>query len=248
MSASSEAGSRGPYRHTPSPSTDVTPANAFMVAVTATTMLSVLAPERLRAQSVVPPSATGGAGAAPPSAGVAAPAAAATTPRPTFPKRRTGLWEVRSVGAQAAGLPAMQYCVGEHTDTAASHLDRTPGVRGACTLGPFQRAGEAWLSESVCRESRTTVTSRAIASGNFDTEYRIDTLVTYDPPLGGVRREDKDAVAARWIGACATAQRPGDMIIPGMGTLNMTDGGFRPEPEPRPPRRRAGGPASRPAP
>ena len=171
-----------------------------------------------------------------------------TGARTLFPRRRAGLWEIRSVGAQAAGLPAMQFCVGESTDTAASHLDRTPGVRGACTLGAFQRAGEAWLSESVCRESRTMVTSRAVASGNFDTEYRIDTLVTYDPPLGGVRREDKDAIAARWVGACTTAQRPGDMIIPGMGTLNMTDGGFRPEPEPRPPRGRSKGPASRPAP
>ena len=71
--------------------------------------------------------------------------------------------------------------------------------------------------------------------------------MTYDPPLGGIRREDKDAVAARWIGACASTQRPGDMIVPGMGTLNMTDGSFRPEPEPRPARRRAGADAAAPA-
>ena len=211
----------------------------ILVAVTSATIFAALGSTRLHAQGAAPSATSPGD----------VPAAAGGAPqRPTFPKRRTGLWEIRSVGSQAAGLPAMQFCVGENTDTAASHLDRTPGVRGACTLGAFVRAGDAWLSESICRESRTTVTSRAVASGNFDSEYRIDTLVTYDPPLGGVRREDKDAVAARWIGACAPAQRPGDMIIPGMGTLNMTDGGFRPEPEPRPPRRRAGGPASRPAP
>ena len=217
----------------------MTRTHLILVAVVSATTFSVLGSGRLYAQGSVP-SATGPGGA--PAATAGAP------PRPAFPRRRIGLWEVRSVGSQAAGLPAMQFCVGENTDTAESHLDRTPGVRGACTLGAFVRAGDAWLSESICRESRTTVTSRAVASGNFDSEYRIDTLVTYDPPLGGVRREDKDAVAARWIGACAPAQRPGDMIIPGMGTLNMTDGGFRPEPEPRPPRRRAGGPASRPAP
>lgn len=219
----------------------------FRRVLTAVAIASVLACPAVQAQGTTAPPSPGGASAKGGAAGTPAPAAAPAN----FPRRRIGLWEIRSVGSQAVGLPAMQYCVGENTDTATSHLDRTPGVRGACTLGPFQRAGDAWLSESVCREARTTVISRAIASGNFESEYRIDTLVTYDPPLGGVRREDKDAVAARWIGACAPAQRPGDMIIPGMGTLNMTDGGFRPEPEPRPPpppRRRSGGPAPRPPP
>lgn len=155
-----------------------------------------------------------------------------------FPRRRPGLWEIRSVGSQAVGLPAIRFCVGEQTDNPASHLDRTPGTRGSCTMGAFERAGEAWLSETICRESRAVVVSRAIAAGDFSNAYRIDTLVTYDPPLGGVRKEDKDAVVAVRIGDCPATHRPGDMIFPGMGTLNMSDGHFRPEPEPRPPRSR----------
>jgi len=146
-----------------------------------------------------------------------------------FPKRRAGLWEVRSVGAQASGLPPTRFCAGEGTDTAQGHLDRSVGARGSCTLGAFRRAGDAWLAESICREGRTVVTSRAIASGDFDTGYRIDTLVSYEPPLGGVRREDKDALEARWLGPCAAGQKPGDIVVPGMGTLNMIDGTFRAE-------------------
>lgn len=162
-----------------------------------------------------------------------------------FPKRKAGLWEVRGVSAQASGLPPTQFCVGDATDSASSHLDRSVGERGACSLGAFRRAGRAWLAESVCRETRTTVTSRAIASGDFESEYRIDTVVSYDPPLAGVRREDKEAIVARHLGPCANGQKPGDMVIPGMGTLNMVDGTFRAEPEtrprprPRPPRKPA---------
>ena len=52
-----------------------------------------------------------------------------------FPKRRAGLWEVRSVGAQASGLPPTRFCAGEGTDTAQGHLDRSVGARGSCTLG-----------------------------------------------------------------------------------------------------------------
>ena len=162
---------------------------------------------------------------------------AVAAPDAGFPKRKAGLWEVRVASSQAAGLPPTQFCVGEDTDTADAHLDRTAGQKGACTMGAFRRAGEAWLAESVCREGRTTVTSRAIASGSLDSEYRIDTVVNYDPPLGGVRKEDKEAVVARYVGPCAPTQKPGDMVIPGMGTLNMVDGTFRAEPAPRPPAR-----------
>ncbi len=163
------------------------------------------------------------------------------------PKRRVGLWEVRSVGAQAAGLEATRFCVGPNTDTPTNHLDRSVGRRGSCEFGPFERAGQAWLAESVCREGRTIVTSRAVASGDFLHRYRIDTVVQYDPPLAGVRREDKDALEAHWLGPCASGQKPGDVVVPGMGTLNMVDGQFRAEPQAPPeakkPRRsRAGAP------
>jgi hypothetical protein len=158
--------------------------------------------------------------------------ASAGVAQDTFPKRAAGLWEVRGVSAQASGLAPTRFCVGESTDSETSHLDRSVGERGACTLGAFKRAGTAWLAESVCRETRSVVVSRAIATGDFDSEYRIDTLVTYDPPLGGVRREDKEAIVARRLGPCAPGQKPGDMVIPGMGTLNMVDGSFRAEAEP----------------
>lgn len=154
-----------------------------------------------------------------------------------FPKRRPGLWEVRTAVAQSSGLAPTRFCVGEGTDSRTSQLDRSVGARGACTLGGFRRAGTAWVAESVCREGRSTIVSRAIASGDFDSDYRIDTVVTYDPPLGGVRREDKEALLAHHLGPCEHGQKPGDMVIPGMGTLNMVDGTFRAEPAPRPGRR-----------
>lgn len=160
------------------------------------------------------------------------------------PKRRIGLWEIRSVGAQASGLPPTQFCVGERTDTPSAHLDRSVGKRGSCEFGAFERAGNAWLAESVCREGRTVVSSRSVATGDFVHRYRIDTQVTYEPPLAGVRREDKDALEARWLGPCARGQKAGDIVVPGMGTLNMVDGQFRAE---SPPKRATGaaGPARR---
>jgi hypothetical protein len=170
------------------------------------------------------------------------------------PKRRAGLWEVRSAGSDSLGMPPTRFCVGEATDTAAGHLDRSSGPRGSCSLGQFVRAGEAWVAESVCREGRSTVVSRAVATGDFETEYRIDTVVTHAAagaaPGAPPRREDREAVVARWLGPCETGQRPGDLVIPGMGTLNMDDGSFRAEAPTRARRPAASGkpPAASPVP
>lgn len=101
--------------------------------------------------------------------------------------------------------------------------------KGSCSIGSFKRVGISWIAESVCKESRTVVVSQSVASGDFQTQYRIDTLVFYSPPLANNKREDKEAVAARYLGACAAGQRPGDLVVPGMGVLNMGDGTLRPE-------------------
>ncbi len=160
---------------------------------------------------------------------VALVAALAADGADAHPKRRVGLWEVRVAGADAIGMAPTRFCVGDSTDGPRTHLDRSPGPRGSCSLGEFVRSGEAWVAESVCREGRSTVVSRAVASGDFETEYRIDTIVTHGAGANGARREDREAIVARWLGPCEAHQRPGDLVVPGMGTLNMDDGTFRAE-------------------
>lgn len=151
----------------------------------------------------------------------------------SHPKRRAGLWEVITLGAQAAGMPPAQYCIDEQTDRHGTHLDRDTGSRGACHHGSFKRNGPQWIAESSCREGKTSVISRSVATGDFLTHYRIDTVVSYEPPIGANRREDRTAISATWIGPCKPGQRPGDISITGMGNLNMIDGkvkGTRPVP------------------
>ena len=152
----------------------------------------------------------------------------------TFPKRKEGLWELKTVGLQATGMPATKFCVGEKTDHAGHALDRVEAVKGSCKFGAFKPAGEAWRAESTCKEGKRVVTSTSIASGDFQAFYRIDTSVIYEPALAGIKKEDKDALEGRYLGPCLTGQKPGDSVVPGMGTLNMQDGSFKPEQEPRP--------------
>ncbi len=146
-----------------------------------------------------------------------------------FPRRRPGLWEIRNSASEQLGVPPVHFCVGDQTDTTERHLDRQTGKKGACNTGPFKRSGISWMAESVCKDARTTVVSQSIASGDFQSRYRIDTLVFYSPPLANNKREDKEYIEARYLGPCPDGQKPGDLTIPGMGVLNMQDGALRPE-------------------
>jgi hypothetical protein len=149
-----------------------------------------------------------------------------------FPKRKAGLWQIKAVGLEQAGMPPTLFCVGDVTDTQTQHLDRKPGVLGSCTLGSFKQAQGGWLAESICKDSRTTVKSQAVLTGDLNLEYRIDTVVTYLPPIAGTRKTDQDSLLAKFMGACSAAQKPGDLVVPGMGTLNLNDGTFRAEAKP----------------
>lgn len=157
-----------------------------------------------------------------------------------YPQRRAGLWEIKSEATDAAGLAPVQQCVGRNTDSALEHLDRTIGRRGYCDLGPFIRnANNAWIAQSTCRHRRKVVITRKIATGDFHNKYRIDTIVR---SRRGQRTRTlaQDILQARYLGPCRAGQRPGDLITPGMGTLNMNDGTFAREPRkqraPRPSR------------
>jgi hypothetical protein len=150
----------------------------------------------------------------------------------TFPKRKAGLWQVKAVGLEQAGMPPTLFCVGDATDSSSQHIDRKPGVLGSCTLGAFKQAQGGWLAESVCKDSKTTIKSQAVLTGDLNVEYRIDTVVTYLPPIAGTRKIDQDSLVAKLVGPCAANQKPGDLVVPGMGTLNLTDGTFKAELKP----------------
>jgi len=123
----------------------------------------------------------------------------------------------------------VRLCVGDQTDTPEHHLDRKVGKRGACQLGAFKRVGINWVADSTCKDSRTTIVSQSTVTGDFQSHYRIDTVILYSPPLANNRREDSEYTEARWLGPCPDNQKPADLTIPGMGVLNMLDGGLRPE-------------------
>ena len=136
-----------------------------------------------------------------------------------MPKRKSGLWEL-SMKINAAPM-RMQQCVDEKSDD----LMRQQGEKQSkakCSKNTFTKVGNRVTSESVCQLGETTVTTKAVFTGDFSTAYRGEIHSTFNPPMHGMK-ESHQTLEAKWLGPCKPGQKPGDVMMPGMGTINPAE-------------------------
>ncbi|MGB2901902.1 MAG: DUF3617 family protein [Candidatus Dechloromonas phosphoritropha] len=142
---------------------------------------------------------------------LAAPASAADAP-----KRKSGLWEVRT---EMAGMPSrgpIQMCVDQTSDNLMQERARE---KSNCSVMDVSRGAGKVTIHSVCKFDGTTATTDAVITGDFDSTYRNDMLIRYNPPQHGMS-EMKMTQEARWLGPCKPGQKPGDIMMPGMPPVN----------------------------
>jgi len=135
------------------------------------------------------------------------------------PKRKSGLWEMKMSSGQTQGMPAIQQCVDEKTDDLMTK-DMGQDQKMQCSNNEMRKEGNKMTVESVCKIESSTVKTRAVFTGRFDSAYTADIKSTYDPPLRGMK-EASSVIEAKWLGPCKAGQRPGGISIPGMPNINM---------------------------
>lgn len=137
-----------------------------------------------------------------------------------LPKRKSGLWEITTT-AQGQQTPPMQMCIDEKLDDLSREMAQGD-VK--CSKQDVRREGDRYVVDSVCKIGESTATTRMVMTGKFDTAYDMDIHAKYSPPMMGMS-EGRSTIKARWLGACKTGQRPGDMVMPGGMTINVYDAG-----------------------
>lgn len=138
-----------------------------------------------------------------------------------MPARKPGLWEIKM---QMPGMPQpmlSQQCIDEKTDDLMQQQGQAQ-AKQQCSKNAMRRDGEKVIVESVCKFDATTATTTAIFSGDFSRSYRGEISTTYAPPMQGMK-SSKQTLEAKWLGACKPGQKPGDVIMPGMGNININD-------------------------
>ncbi|MDM0046903.1 DUF3617 family protein [Variovorax dokdonensis] len=137
-----------------------------------------------------------------------------------YPPRKPGLWEMSIEGARGREH-VVQQCIDARTDAMLREMGEQRGD-AKCTKKDVRKEGAKIVIDSVCQMGKTTATSHAEISGDFGTDYRMETQTTYSPPLRG-RAEGKAVIHAKWSGPCKADQKPGDMIMPGGMKINVQD-------------------------
>lgn len=130
-----------------------------------------------------------------------------------LPKRKPGLWQIDTkMNAMPAGMGPMEMCIDEKTDNL---VQQSAGDASAqCEKMTAKKEGDAFVVRSVCKMGGSTTTTEGKFTGQFDSNYRGEIHVAYDPPVHGMDKSDM-VISAKWLGPCKAGQKPGDMTMPG---------------------------------
>ena len=144
-----------------------------------------------------------------------------------LPTRKAGQWEVKMV-FESRNLPptVMKQCVDAATDK-LMNANFGGSNEQACAKQDVKNSGGAITIDSVCTFGGTTTTSHAVVSGSFDSAYTIDVTSTREggPPMPGVApgAATQMKIEAKWLGACAAGQKPGDVTMSNGMTMNVLE-------------------------
>ena len=136
---------------------------------------------------------------------------ASTSQAEDQPKRKSGLWEIKT---QMAGMPDMgasQECVDQNSDNFTQQGVKEEGVD--CKPPDIKRSSDTLSIHTECAIEKTTVVSiDYLLKGSLDSAYKGTVKTQTKSPQG--KHETSIALEARWLGPCKPGQKPGDVSMP----------------------------------
>ena len=125
-------------------------------------------------------------------------------------------------GVQTDNKPqTVQTCVEKKADTGLGSAFGKTKAKNCDDPIIRKQAGKINVT-SVCKFAESTVTTNAVVSGDFNSNYRIERTANFNPPRKGMKQAT-DVIEAKWLSACNAGQRAGDMIMPDGTKFNLLD-------------------------
>jgi hypothetical protein len=144
-----------------------------------------------------------------------------------LPARKVGLWEIKTTAEDTNRQPQVaQHCIDAETDKQMSALGSDMG-KEMCSKQDVQKVGATYVIDSVCKFGPISSTSQSVVSGDFNSAYTVKMTSKREGgpnipgmPAGGTSNL---TIEAKWLGACAADQKPGDIIMAGGRKINVRD-------------------------
>ena len=133
------------------------------------------------------------------------------------PARKPGLWEVKTAIEGQGRSVTVQQCIDAATD---QMLQSSAGPFSAqfCTKREVKPSDNGMTIDSRCDFKGKAANAHAVVTGSFDSAYTM--TVTAE---GGDLPAVKMTSEAKWIGACAADQHPGDVIMANGVKVNIPE-------------------------
>ncbi len=131
------------------------------------------------------------------------------------PKRKAGYWEqTMTMQSPRAMTMTSQFCTDPSVEAKVSALGQA-GPGQDCDAPKIARSAGGFTFESTCRIAGRTTHTKGVATGDFNSNYKLD--MTSD--AGGA--PSRMQIASKWVGPCPAGKKPGDMVMPGGITVNI---------------------------
>ncbi len=140
-----------------------------------------------------------------------------------LPIRKPGLWEIKMV-TSGSPLPemTMQQCTNEAIDKDMINM-ASPIAKQICSRQDVQKTASGYVMDSVCSVGGVSVASHSEMTGDFNSAYAVTTTTHSELGNKAAPGDIVTKMEAKWLGACKTDQKPGDIVMPGGFKLNVKD-------------------------
>jgi hypothetical protein len=137
-----------------------------------------------------------------------------------MPKRKAGLWEINMRMEGVPSMGPMQQCIDQNTDNLMQQ--KAKENKQDCSVMDIKPSGNKVTIHAVCKMEGSTATTDGVFEGSFDSSYKGTIKSRFSPPMHGMS-ESNMTQEARWLGPCKPGQKPGDVIMPNMGSINLNE-------------------------
>jgi hypothetical protein len=153
-------------------------------------------------------------------AAVVIPVVAAAAPAP--PQRKSGWWEMTmQMSAPVPMTQKMNLCTDPATEARNSAFAAQQNPGADCTNGPVTPTAGGWRFSSTCRTGGMTMTTTGVATGDFNSNYRVESTTRMTPAPMPQMAESKMVITSRWLGPCPAGRVPGDMVMGNGMVMNL---------------------------